>query len=73
MSSSGQQAIDNLLCVVADNSESKGRFLDDPGFPGSSVFLQSWGKKDYSYVSSASEAASGSATRFSKGASHRAV
>jgi hypothetical protein len=67
VSSSGQKALDNLLCVVADHSESKGRFLEDPGFPGSAVFLQSWGQKEYTYIASSTEAARSSATSYTNG------
>lgn len=44
-------AVDGMMCVVYDNSDVKGDFYDDPGYPSSSsIFDQSAGSKAYDYV-----------------------
>jgi len=56
--SSGQRAIDSLLCVAYDNVESKGRFYLDPGTLGSTAFAEPSGEKDYSYSNALTSATS---------------
>jgi hypothetical protein len=48
--STSERALDDLLCVHAVNTEAKGAFIGDPGFPGSTVFVQEAGKKLFSYT-----------------------
>ena len=43
-----------MLCVEIDNNEAKGKYYSDPGFPGSTIFAQSKGQKDFSYASTSS-------------------
>ena len=47
--STTERTLDSLLCVSYDNSESKGRYYTDPGYPHESVFNTEKGSKDYSY------------------------
>eukprot|EP00618_Florenciella_parvula_P017385 CAMPEP_0119503752 /NCGR_PEP_ID=MMETSP1344-20130328/24819_1 /TAXON_ID=236787 /ORGANISM="Florenciella parvula, Strain CCMP2471" /LENGTH=703 /DNA_ID=CAMNT_0007540073 /DNA_START=55 /DNA_END=2166 /DNA_ORIENTATION=- len=43
-------AVDDMMCIVYDNSDVKGEFYDDPGYPSSSsIFDESAGSKSYDY------------------------
>ena len=46
--STTQRSLDSLLCVSYDNSESRGRYYTDPGYPNPNVFGTARGTKDYS-------------------------
>lgn len=46
-----KSSLDRMLCVRYDNSDLRGEYFDDPGYPSSSKFDDSNGQKDFDYPS----------------------
>ncbi|KAJ8612268.1 hypothetical protein CTAYLR_002925 [Chrysophaeum taylorii] len=44
-----KSSLDRMLCVRYDNSDLRGEYYEDPGYPSSSVFDDSDGQKDFDY------------------------